>query len=209
MRIGEALGPLFEDEAFAGAFAVRGRPAVSPGALALVSVLQYAEGLTDRQAADQVRARMDWKLLLGLEQDDPGFEASVLSLFRSLLPAAHPLAGRRSIHLTDLADEPWVGSEWPGPCLEAQLAACATAGFQPRFVVDSEDYATAQGFVAAGLGVTLIPRLGLGGRHPDVAVRQLRGPEPARAIYAAVRQTALPQPALAAFVEALREAAAG
>ncbi|MDQ0946349.1 transposase [Streptomyces phaeochromogenes] len=85
VRIREALGPLFEDEAFAGAFAVRGRPAVSPGMLALVSVLQYAEGLTDRQAADQVRARIDWKFLLGLELDDPGFEASVLSLFRSRL----------------------------------------------------------------------------------------------------------------------------
>ncbi|WAZ19077.1 IS1182 family transposase [Streptomyces cinnabarinus] len=85
VRIREALGSLFEDEVFAGAFAVRGRPAVSPGALALVSVLQYAEGLTDRQAADQVRARMDWKFLLGLELDDPGFDASVLSLFRSRL----------------------------------------------------------------------------------------------------------------------------
>ncbi|MFE9898636.1 transposase, partial [Streptomyces sp. NPDC005529] len=53
VRIREVLGPLFEDEAFAGAFPARGRPAVSPGALALVSVLQYAEGLTDRQAADQ------------------------------------------------------------------------------------------------------------------------------------------------------------
>ncbi len=64
VRIREVLGPLFVDAAFAGAFPVRGRPAVSPGALALalalvsVSVLQYAEGLTDRQAADQVRARM-------------------------------------------------------------------------------------------------------------------------------------------------------
>lgn len=129
--------------------------------------------------------------------------------YLAVLPAAHPLAARRSIHLTDLADEPWVGSEWPGPCLDAQLTACATAGFHPRFVVDSEDYATAQGFVAAGLGVTLIPRLGLGARHPDVAVRQIRGPEPSRAIHAAVRETAQPQPALEAFVEALREAAAG
>ncbi|WP_327240870.1 transposase [Streptomyces sp. NBC_01318] len=85
VRIREALGPLCEDEAFARAFAVRGRPAVSPGALALVSVLHCAEGLTDRQAADQVRARMDWKFLLGLELYGPGFGASVLSLFRSRL----------------------------------------------------------------------------------------------------------------------------
>jgi transposase len=85
VRIREALGPLFEDEAFAEAFPGRGRPAVSPGALALVSVLQYSEGLTDRQAADQVRARMDWKFLLGLELDDPGFDFSVLSDFRARL----------------------------------------------------------------------------------------------------------------------------
>lgn len=128
--------------------------------------------------------------------------------YLAVLPKDHPLADRRTLHLTELAGEPWVGSEWPGPCLDAQLTACAEAGFQPRFVVDSEDYATAQGFVAAGLGVTLIPRLGLGGRHPDVVVRPLRSPEPTRAIQAAVRETALPQPALGAFVEALREAAA-
>lgn len=85
VRVREALGPLFEDESFAQAFAKRGRPAVSPGALTLVSVLQYTEGLTDRQAADQVRARMDWKFLLGLELDDAGFDFSVLSDFRARL----------------------------------------------------------------------------------------------------------------------------
>ncbi|MGW4516828.1 IS1182 family transposase [Streptomyces sp. NPDC004393] len=85
VRVREALGPLFEDESFAEAFSGRGRPAVSPGALALVSVLQYAEGLTDRQAADQVRARMDWKFLLGLELDDAGFDFSVLCDFRARL----------------------------------------------------------------------------------------------------------------------------
>ena len=85
IRIREVLGPLFEDEYFAEPFPVRGRPGLSPGLLALVSVLQYAEGLTDRQAADQVRARMDWKFLLGLELDDPGFDFSVLSDFRARL----------------------------------------------------------------------------------------------------------------------------
>jgi transposase len=82
IRIREALGPLFEDESFAQAFPARGRPAVSPGALAVVSVLQYAEGLSDRQAADQLRARMDWKFLLGLELEDPGFDFTVLGDFR-------------------------------------------------------------------------------------------------------------------------------
>ncbi|MGP4085190.1 IS1182 family transposase [Streptomyces sp. KR55] len=85
IRVREALGPLFEDASFAEAFPVRGRPAVSPGALALVSVLQYAEGLSDRQAAEQLRARMDWKFLLGLELDDPGFDFTVLGDFRARL----------------------------------------------------------------------------------------------------------------------------
>lgn len=129
--------------------------------------------------------------------------------YLAVLPKGHPLASRRTLKLTELAEEPWVGSEWPGPCLDAQLAACSAAGFRPRFVVDSEDYVTAQGFVAAGLGVSLIPRLGLGGRHPDVVVRQLRAPEPTRSIHAAVREKAPPQPALEAFIAALRSAAGG
>ena len=65
MRARDALGPLFADEQFAELFAVRGRPAWSPARLALVLVLQFVEGLTDRQAADAVRARLDWKLRAG------------------------------------------------------------------------------------------------------------------------------------------------
>jgi DNA-binding transcriptional LysR family regulator len=128
--------------------------------------------------------------------------------YLAVLPEGHRLADAEALEMSDLAAEPWVGSEWPGPCLDAQLAACETAGFRPRFVVESEDYVTAQGFVAAGLGVSLIPRLGLGvGVRPGVVVRELRSPEPARSIYAAVRETAPPQPALRAFIAAMRAAA--
>ncbi|MFJ3668263.1 LysR family transcriptional regulator [Streptomyces sp. NPDC090106] len=128
--------------------------------------------------------------------------------YLAVLPEGHPLAAPGPLRLADLAGEPWVGSEWPGPCLDAQLAACESAGFRPRFAVESEDYVTAQGFVAAGLGVTLIPRLGLAhGTRPGVAVRELRAPQPVRSLYAAVRETAPPQPALDAFIEALRAAA--
>lgn len=129
--------------------------------------------------------------------------------YLAVLPKGHRLAARRSVELRELAEEAWVGSEWPGPCLDAQLDACAAAGFRPGFAVQSEDYVTAQGFVAAGLGVTLIPRLGLGSRHPDVVVRVVRDPEPVRTIHAAVRETAPPQPALRAFLRALRDAATG
>jgi DNA-binding transcriptional LysR family regulator len=80
------------------------------------------------------------------------------TLFRAVLLRGHRLAAKRVLDLTDLADEPWVANEWPaGLCVEIMLEACAAAGFSPRFVVESEDYAAAQGFVAAGLGVTPYP----------------------------------------------------
>ena len=87
MRIRDRLGPMFTDEAFAGLFSARGQPAVSPGQLALVSVLQHVENLSDRQAAHAVRGRIDWKYLLGLELTDPGFDYSVLCEFRARLLA--------------------------------------------------------------------------------------------------------------------------
>ncbi len=58
---------------------------MAPWRLALVTIMQFAEGLSDRQAADAVRARIDCKYALSLELDDPGFDASVLSEFRTRL----------------------------------------------------------------------------------------------------------------------------
>src|SRR4051812_8567309 len=81
--IRDRLGELFPDAEFAAAFGVRGRPGWSPGRLALVTVLQTAENLTDRQAAETVRNKMSWKYALGLGLDDEGFDASVLSGFRT------------------------------------------------------------------------------------------------------------------------------
>lgn len=129
--------------------------------------------------------------------------------YAAVLPLGHPLAGEEVIDLNELSGEQWVGSEPPGPCLEPVTDACAAAGFSPDVVIQSEDYATAQGFVAAGLGVGLMPRLGLRSRHPGVVVRPVRNPEPVRLIAAAVRETALQQPAARGLLEALREAAAG
>src|SRR4051812_6911455 len=79
MRLRNELGRLYEDEQFAALFPVRGQPAAAPWRLALILVMQFAEGLSDRQVADAVRGRLDWKYALGLELTDPGFDASVLS----------------------------------------------------------------------------------------------------------------------------------
>ena len=79
------LGPIFEDAAFAELYSTLGQPAESPGRLALVTMLQCMEVLTDREAANAVRARSDWKYVLGLELTDPGFHDSVLTEFRQRL----------------------------------------------------------------------------------------------------------------------------
>ena len=75
------------DEDFTDLFSVRGQPAQSPWRLALISVMQYIENLSDRQAADAVRGRIDWKYALSLPLDDAGFNFSVLSEFRQRLIA--------------------------------------------------------------------------------------------------------------------------
>ena len=87
LLIADALGAIYKDSQFAALFPRRGQPAEAPGRIALVTVLQYMEGLSDRQAADAVRGRIDWKYALGLSLTDPGFDHSVLSEFRSRLIA--------------------------------------------------------------------------------------------------------------------------
>src|SRR5437870_7467146 len=85
----DVLGPIYDDTRFAHLFAARGRPVESPWRLALVTVMQFAEGLADAQAADAVRARIDWKYALALELTDPGFDSSVLCEFRQRLIAGN------------------------------------------------------------------------------------------------------------------------
>src|SRR5260370_22606168 len=87
MRIRDELGAWCEDEAFSAVYGARGAPGLSPAQLAVVTALQFAENLTDQQAADAVRGRIDWKYCLGLELTDPGFDFSVLSEFRGRLVA--------------------------------------------------------------------------------------------------------------------------
>jgi transposase len=87
-EIRDRLGQWLADEEFAAAFGIRGRPGWAPSRLALVTVLQRAEKLTDRLAADAVRARLDWKYLLGLSLDDPGFGHTVLAEFRGKVAEA-------------------------------------------------------------------------------------------------------------------------
>ena len=96
LRIADALGPVYQDNQFAALFPRRGQPAEAPGRLALAVVLQFVENLSDREAADAVRGRIDWKYALGLALTDPGFDHTVLSEFRTRL-----VAGKAELLLLD------------------------------------------------------------------------------------------------------------
>jgi transposase len=87
MQIGDEFGMIYTNAQFAPLFYTTGQPALDPARLALILVLQFLDGLSDRQAADAVRDRIAWKYALALELTDPGFDASVLSEFRDRLIA--------------------------------------------------------------------------------------------------------------------------
>jgi transposase len=96
LTLHDHLGTIFQDEDFAALFPAWGYPGLPPWRLALVTIMQFREQLSDRQAAEAVRGRIDWKYLLGLELTDPGFDFSVLGDFRDRL-----LAGSAAAFLLD------------------------------------------------------------------------------------------------------------
>lgn len=104
------LGQIYRDEDFGDLYAQQGQPGWSAWRLAMVCVMQFLEDLSDRQAADAVRGRIDWKYALGLELEDSGFDYSILSEFRSRLGS-----GEASVRLLDrllahLAQQGWLKS---------------------------------------------------------------------------------------------------
>ncbi|MFG6196289.1 LysR family transcriptional regulator [Nonomuraea sp. JJY05] len=129
--------------------------------------------------------------------------------FLAILPPGHTLAGEREIELGRLRGEPWVDNEWPGSiCRQTMLDACGSAGFNPSFVVEAHDYATAAAFVSAGLGVTMVPRLALS-TMPSIsfACLPVTRPAPVRSIFVVVKEANEDHPALSAFLDLLRETA--
>jgi transposase len=83
----DELGTIYTDEQFAALYPSKGQYAESPWRIALVLIMQFMENYTDRQAAEAMRSRIDWKYVLSLELTDPGFHFSVLSEFRDRLMA--------------------------------------------------------------------------------------------------------------------------
>jgi DNA-binding transcriptional LysR family regulator len=124
-----------------------------------------------------------------------------------LLPSGHPLAERRRLRIEDLCDESWIIGAATTTCPDSVilLRACAGAGFEPRVVFNSDDYLAIQGFVAAGMGVSLIPDLALLALRDDVVVRALRTRPPARHIVAGTLAGGYCSPAKTAMLEILQD----
>jgi DNA-binding transcriptional LysR family regulator len=122
---------------------------------------------------------------------------------RVALPPGHPLAGTKSVRIEDLADEDWLCGELPSSCRDQVLQICRDAGFEPRISFQSEEYEVIKGFVAAGLGVTILPELA--GDHPGIELRPVRGQKPVRRVWAVTRESESRAPAAAEMLGILRE----
>jgi len=124
-----------------------------------------------------------------------------------VLPRDHPLARRRRVRLTDLAGEAWIGGQPDCECNRLISRACAVAGYEPRIAFETDDYTAMQGFVAAGVGVSLIAELGLTSVRDDIVIRDLGRDTPVRQIYAATLADGYRSPATQAMLEILRDVA--
>jgi len=122
---------------------------------------------------------------------------------RVALPQGHPLAAAKSVKVADLADEDWLCGALPSSCRDVVLGLCREAGFEPRISFRSDDYEVIKGFVAGGLGVTILPELA--GGHPGVELRSVRGQKPIRRVWAVTRESEARSPAAEQMLGILRE----
>jgi DNA-binding transcriptional LysR family regulator len=126
--------------------------------------------------------------------------------YDALLPAGHALAARRRLALADLAEEPWILSTSTCGCRQITESSCRDAGFEPRVAFEADETLAAQALVAAGVGVTLLPRMALTAVHPGAVPRGLKD-APVRRVLAARMQGAFHSPASDAMLRILQDVA--
>lgn len=171
------------------------------------------------------RLRLDLRLieLLGADSGPPDVEIAVdgaesgditgyrvhpllTEPYLAVVPATSALAHRSHVDLAELREEAWVDNDVArGPCRKILLDACSTVGFSPAFHIETQDYPTAIRFVAEGIGITVLPRLGLG-TLPDTTVAvPITNPTPRRSISVRVRDTAVDHPATLRMLQLLNQ----
>ncbi len=126
--------------------------------------------------------------------------------YLAVVPVTSALGGRAQVDLAELRDQAWVDNDVArGPCRQGVLDACSTVGFSPAFHIETQDYPTAIRFVAEGMGITVIPRLGLDTLPDSVVAVPIVNPTPRRSISVRVRDTAANHPAVIRMLELLDE----
>jgi DNA-binding transcriptional LysR family regulator len=162
------------------------------------------------EATQLLRAgELDLAVIYGFEGDGGGLDEALDAVplmedrYELLLARDHPLADKTRIRMADLADERWVNSTSASGCRQIALRACAQAGFEPRVAFETDEILAIQALVANGMGVALMPQLGLNSVHPGVAVRPLAGEAPMRYVYAARLRDAFRSPATGAMLQLL------
>jgi len=171
------------------------------------------------------RLRLDLRLieLLGADSGPPDVEIAVdgaesggiagyqvhpllTEPYLAVVPVTSALGRRAQVDLAELRDQAWVDNDVArGPCRQAVLDACSTVGFSPAFHIETQDYPTAIRFVAEGMGITVIPHLGLGTLPDSTVAVPLVNPTPRRSISVRVRDTAANHPAVIRMLELLDE----
>ena len=124
------------------------------------------------------------------------------------LPKSHPLAGAKSVKLSELAEETWIIGTCAGSCSDNVKLACRRAGFDPQIGFESNDYQVHQSLVSAGLGVSLVPELLLTGRHPGMRVVEIDPDPPVRRVWAITRRGPARSAATGAMLEVLERESA-
>jgi DNA-binding transcriptional LysR family regulator len=127
------------------------------------------------------------------------------------LPEGHRLARRRRVRVAELADEPWIQGVHRGSTVAVLPAACRAAGFEPNIVFRSDDHMAVQGFVAAGLGVAVVPQIATPMARRDITIRplEIEGDLLTRHVSAAMPAGPYRPPAASAMVEVLAEVCGG
>lgn len=126
--------------------------------------------------------------------------------YEAILPAGHRFARRRRLSLSDLAEDPWIASTGACGCRQITESVCREAGFQPRVAFEADETTAAQALVAAGVGVTLLPRLALTALHPGVVARTLTD-APVRRVWAARLIGSYASPASDAMLQTMQDVA--
>jgi len=129
--------------------------------------------------------------------------------YRAVLPARHRLArGGGALRLSDLAEESWIGGGAASGWFRILRQSCREAGFEPKVTLASDDYIGVQAFVAANLGVSVVPGLAATPAGLRVEVREVRAPTPVRRIWVGRAHDAYPSPAVQTMIDTLKSSTA-